>query len=190
MKPTASQADAETQWFGVVVGLGAWTMLFAALAFTVGYLRMREPWPSEGTLSLPRLLPALNLLLLVGGSALMHAALQRLRRAPDTRGAALLRYVGGALGLGAAFLGLQAGLARTLWEAGLRLPSGGAQASAFYGLMGIHATHALVGLVGLTGVAVALHRGKSNTQPLRLWGLYWHFVTCTGWLFYGAVYLP
>jgi cytochrome c oxidase subunit 3 len=173
----------------VVVALGAWTMFFAALAFTVGYLRMRDPWPSAGALTVPRFLPGFGLFLLGCGSGLLRSAHQRLRHDASARGPALRRTFG-ALALGVAFLSQQAGLASVLWEDGLRLPSGGAHASAFYGLMAVHALHAGVGLIGLARVAVGLTQGSEVRQRLRLWSLYWHFVTVTGLLYFAAVYLP
>jgi cytochrome c oxidase subunit 3 len=155
-------------------------MFFAALAFAVSYLRMREPWPTEGALALPRLLPGLGVLLLAIGSGLLHSARRRPAR----------WRLGGAIVLGTAFLMQQALLASSLWNSGLRLPAGGAYASAFYGLMAVHALHAGVGLLGLTRVARGFEQDAHAPQRLRLWTLYWHFVTVTGWLFFAAVYLP
>jgi cytochrome c oxidase subunit 1 len=179
----------ETQWFGAVIGLGAWAMFFAAVAFTVGYLRLRAPFPTVGALAPPRLLPGIGLLLLACGSGLLHSARKQLHKAPTARNPALWRIFA-ALGLGVAFLTQQAALAWAQWENGLQLPSGGAYASAFYGLMSVHALHVAAGLLGLARLELGLTRGQDVRQGLRLWNLYWHFVTVTGLLFFAAVYLP
>jgi heme/copper-type cytochrome/quinol oxidase subunit 3 len=78
----------------------------------------------------------------------------------------------------------------SLWKAGLRLPSGGAHASSFYGLLAVHALHTLVGVLGLARLMVHVLRGPEVRQRLRLWNLYWHFVTVTGLLLFATVYLP
>jgi cytochrome c oxidase subunit 3 len=165
-------------------------MFFAALVFAVGYLRLREPWPSAGTLAPPLLLPGLGVFLLACGSGLVHRAHGRVRAEPSAPGTTTGWLLAGVIVLGIAFLALQAFLASSFWQKGLRLPSGGSHASAFYGLMAVHAVHVAVGLLGLTRVAVGLARGTDVRQRLRLWNLYWHFVTMTGLLFFGAVYLP
>jgi len=182
-------ADTETEWFAVVIALGAWTMFFGTLVFAAGYLRLREPWPAAGALVPPRVPLAIGMLFLASGSALLHMAHRRLARVPTARGPTL-RSLAGALVLGVAFLALQAVVASSLWKAGLRLPSGGTHASSFYGLLSVHALHTVVGVLGLARLLVHVLRGPEARQRLRLWTLYWHFVTVTGLLLFATVYLP
>ena len=187
------QEAEQTEWFAAVIALGAWLMFFGALVFAAGYLRLRDPWPIAGALVAPRFTLGLGMLLLAGGSVLLHTAQQRLSREPTsepTARAATVWSLAATLGLGVAFLSLQAVVATSLWKAGLRLPSGGAHASSFYGLLTVHALHTLVGVLGLARLLVHGVRGPEVRQRLRLWNLYWHFVTVTGLLLFAVVYLP
>ena len=141
----AGSTDQGTAWFGVAVGLSAWGMFFAALAFSVGYLRMREPWPLAGMPALPKILPA---------------------------------------------LAVQGFVLSTLWSAGLKLPQGGAYASAVYGVGALHGAHVVAGLVGGVRELVRGLRGAQVREALQLWSLYGAFLAVTGLILFMAVYLP
>jgi len=177
----AGREDAGTAWFGVVVALSAWAMFFAALAFSVGYLRMRDPWPLAGMPPLPRILPAVAVLLLGAAGGLLHLG---------GRGARAMPWAVGALGALAAWLAVQGFVLSTLWSAGLKLPQGGAYASAVYGLGAVHGAHVAVGLVGLVRELVRGVRGVEVRGALQLWALYGDFLTVTGLVLFAAVYLP
>jgi heme/copper-type cytochrome/quinol oxidase subunit 3 len=177
----AARADEGTAWFGVVVGLSAWAMFFAALAFSVGYLRMREPWPLAGMPALPKILPALGVLLLGAAGALLHMG---------GRAARVTLYAVGALVAMVGSLAVQGFVLSTLWSAGLTLSEGGVYASAVYGLGALHGAHVLVGLLGLVRECVRSARGKEVGGALRLWSLYGFFLAATGLILFAAVYLP
>ncbi len=177
----AARADEETAWFGVVVGLSAWAMFFAALAFSVGYLRMREPWPLAGMPVLPRILPAVGMLLLGAAGALLHVG---------GRAARGTLYGVGALGAMVGSLAVQGFVLSTLWSEGLTLPRGGTYASAVYGLGALHGAHVLVGVLGLVRELVRGVRGTEVRGALRLWALYGLFLVVTGLILFAAVYLP
>lgn len=174
LSPESDPADAATPVFGVTVGLLAWGMFFAALVFAVGFLRLRESWPPAGLPPLPRILPVLGIVLLAGAALLLH---QGARHAP-ARG-----YVVGALVAQVGFLAVQGFVLSTLWRAGLRLPEGGAYASAVHGLGALHAAHVLPGVAGLA--LWGLRRGAA----LKPWALYGDFLAVTGAMVLGAVYL-
>ncbi|MDC0712215.1 cytochrome C oxidase subunit III [Stigmatella sp. ncwal1] len=169
--------DAATASFGVTVGLLAWGMFFAALAFAVGYLRMRAPWPPAGMPSLPRILPALGVGLLGAAAGLLHFG----ARQEHVRG-----YVAAALGAQVGFLAVQGFVLSTLWQGGLRLPEGGAYASAVHGLGALHAAH---GVAGVMGLALRGFRRGEVRGAVKLWALYGDFLAATGVLFLVAVYL-
>jgi heme/copper-type cytochrome/quinol oxidase subunit 3 len=177
----AGRTDAGTDWFGVVVALSAWAMFFAALAFSVGYLRMRDPWPLAGMPSLPKILPAVAVLLLGVAAALLHVG---------GRGARVTLWTVGALGALVGSLAVQGFVLSTLWSAGLKLPQGGAYASAVYGLGALHGAHVAGGLVGLVRELVRGARGVEVRGAIRLWALYGVFLAVTGLILFAAVYLP
>ncbi|MBN1208933.1 MAG: cytochrome C oxidase subunit III [Myxococcaceae bacterium] len=178
--PAAREA-AGTAWFGVVVGLGAWGMFFASLAFSVGYLRMREPWPLAGMPPLPVILPAVGVLLLGTAGALLHVG---------GRGARVTLCLLGALGALVGSLAVQGFVLSTLWSAGLKLPQGGAYASAVYGLGALHGAHVAAGVVGLVRELVRGARGAEVRGAASLWALYGDFLAVTGLVLFAAVYLP
>jgi heme/copper-type cytochrome/quinol oxidase subunit 3 len=166
--------DAAATVFGVTVGLLAWGMFFAALVFAVGFLRLRDPWPPAGPPPLPRILPVLGVGLLAGAAGLLHLGARRAHGRAYV--AAALAALGGALAV-------QGFVLLTLWRAGLRLPEGGAYASAVHGLGALHAAHVVPGAVGL-----AL-RGFRRGAALMPWALYGDFLAVTGALVLGAVSL-
>lgn len=179
-RPARARKDA-TAWMGMVVFLGSWAMMFAALFFAYGMLRARMPaWPPPDLPALPLLLPAANTLVIAASSLALQRALSAARAG---RLAAVKTALGAALVLAAGFIGLQVHLWRGLWQAGLR-PDQGPYPSVFYALTLFHALHVLVGVVALVFLLAGAVRGAH--QPgrhlaLRLWTSYWHFV--------GAVWL-
>jgi heme/copper-type cytochrome/quinol oxidase subunit 3 len=186
MTPSQTEAPAGstaqgTAWFGVAVGLSAWGMFFAALAFSAGYLRMREPWPLAGMPALPKILPALAVLLLGAAGGLLHLG---------GRGSRNTLYVAGALGAWVGALAVQGFVLSTLWSAGLKLPQGGAYASAVYGLGALHGAHVVAGLVGGVRELVRGLRGAQVREAVQLWSLYGAFLAVTGLVLFMAVYLP
>jgi cytochrome c oxidase subunit 3 len=171
----------------MVLFLGSWAMLFAALFFAYGVLRVRATsWPPADAQRLPLLLPGLNTLLIAASSLLLQGALLAAR---EGRGAALRRGLAAALALGTAFLALQGLLWWRLWAAGLR-PGGGPYPSVFYTLTVFHALHVAVGLLGLTWAAMRAGAfGPARHLGLRLWTAYWHFVGAVWVLLYLAVFV-
>ncbi|MGZ6123824.1 MAG: cytochrome c oxidase subunit 3 [Myxococcales bacterium] len=165
-----------TAWIGMLIFLGSWAMMFAALFFAYGSLRARSSaWPPLETPRLPLVLPVCNTLVIGASSLALERALWSARRG---RLVAVLPAILAALLLGATFVGLQVLLWTRLWNAGLR-PDGGPYASVFYGLTVVHALHVAVGLLGL-GYCAARASVAAFTPVrhvgLRLWAAYWHFV--------------
>lgn len=186
-RPTEARKNF-TSYLGMIVFLGSWAMMFAALFFSYGMVRARaSAWPPAGLPKLPLLLPAFNTLVLAGSSAMLQAALRSLRRA-RLRGVAPL--LGGAAAFGAIFLGLQLQVWLAAANAGLT-PDTGTYASVFYGLTWFHALHVLVGLVALVFLTIRAARGAYSAPhhlPVRLWALYWHFVGAVWLLMFVSVY--
>ena len=173
----------------MLIFLGSWAMMFAALLFAYGMLRARSSaWPPLGTPVLPLALPACSTLVIGASSLVLERALWFARRG---RLPAVLPATLAALILGAGFVGLQLLLWSRLWTAGLR-PDGGPYASVFYGLTVLHALHVVVGLLGLGYCAVRAGAGAFTPVKhvgLRLWTAYWHFVGAVWLLLFVTVFV-
>lgn len=174
---------------GMVIFLGSWAMLFAALFFSYAVLRVSASiWPTPGFVRLPLGIPGINTLLLLASSRTLAVALGRLKggelRACRNE---LLRTIA----LGVAFVALQHAVWIDLWSSGLRLDSG-AYGGTFYVLTVFHILHVLVGLGLLTRVVVPLMR-RVPTAPKRsaamLTAMFWHFVDAVWLVTFVAVYV-
>lgn len=174
-RPPQARAD-DTAWLGMVIFLGSWAMMFGSLFFAYGVLRLRQPgWPPPGTPALPRLLPAVNTVVLGFNALALQRALNAARR--GQRSQSITALVAGLL-VGIAFVVLQVLLWKSLFDSGLALGDG-SLAAVVYGLTGFHALHVLGGLLGLALLLPAMLNGSLNAarnNRLRLWVMYWHFV--------------
>ena len=176
-----------TSYVGMVVFLGSWAMMFAALFFSYALVRSRAPvWPPLDLPLPPRLLPAVNTAIIAGSSAAVVGAL---RAATMGRRVRLARALAAATALGTAFLALQAVVWAGLWREGLRV-DGGPYPSVFYALTALHALHVAVGVVALAVLAARALRAPGPSRiAVRLWGMYWHFVGIVWGVLYATVYL-
>jgi heme/copper-type cytochrome/quinol oxidase subunit 3 len=175
MSATAAYKE-RTALLGMTIFLASWAMLFAALFFSYGVVRVNaHVWPPADQPRLPLGLPALATVVLAGASAV----LERARRGRAALGTLLV-----AAALGVAFLTLQTRVWTALFAAGLRPDAGGAYASVFWGFTVFHALHVVVGLGGLGYLLV--HR---SATALRLWTIYWHLVGVVWALMYLTIYV-
>jgi cytochrome c oxidase subunit 3 len=173
----------------MVVFLGSWAMMFAAIFFAYAALRLRSPsWPPFGAIPLPLAIPTLNTLVLLASSGTLHLALRALRRHDID----LFRWWSLAtLTLGTAFLALQLLVWLDLWESGLQLRSG-VYGSIFYVMTAFHALHVVVGLgflIWLTAPALRRNARPFGTVPVKLASMFWHFVDVVWVLMFLAVYV-
>ncbi len=175
------QRSDDTASLGLLIFLAAWTMLFAASLFAYGALRLHAPqWPPAGMVRISPSLSALGLLILIGGSAAMQVGVWRIERGrPLELSAALIL----ALLLGLLFLGFQVALWRRLDLVGIRFHGGSYGAA----ILEVTALHSLNVAVGVGAVGVLLSRsfeGRYSAPrhlPVRLWTVYWHFLSLA-WL--------
>lgn len=179
-----------TAYLGMVVFLGSWAMMFAALFFAYGFVRARSPaWPPPDLPQLPWLTPAVNTALLAASSLAVQRGLRFIRAgAPRKLGSALLV----ALFLGTLFLGLQLTVWTGLYRQGLHPDTSGPYGSVFWGLTGFHALHVAVGLGGLGLLCRRTFAGTYSAArhlPVRLWALYWHFVGAVWALMFITIFL-
>lgn len=179
-----------TAIMGMVIFLASWAMLFAALFFAYAFIRAKATaWPPEGVEALSWRLPAINTAILALSSALIHWGVRAMRRGSLR---ALAPALLGAVLLGALFLALQTYLWLSLNASGLRPSTGGPYTSVFYGLTWLHAVHVAVGLVGMAVVARRAFAGEFSAArylPVRLWGMYWHFVGVVWVLMFVSIFL-
>jgi cytochrome c oxidase subunit III len=174
-----------TALLGMTLFLASWAMLFAALFFSYGLVRLRAPaWPPADLPALPLALPAVA----TGLLALASLVLERARRAPRMDGAAPVGSIAIAALAGGFFLLVQLQVWQRLWEQGLRFSSG-PYGSVVFGLTGFHALHVLVGLGGLAGLMVTARLGRLRPLALRLWTLYMHLVGVLWALMFVSLYL-
>jgi cytochrome c oxidase subunit 3 len=178
-----------TSFVGMMMALASWTMLFASLFFSYAILRLRSPmWPPEGTEALPKLLPFLNTLVLLGSSLTLHRGL---RPAAEEKPGTLLAALRATVFLGALFLALQFVVWIPLWRGGLRFDSG-VYGSIFYGLTAFHALHVLCGLAALLWLVPKARRGiyvSGRQSAVRVTAMFWHFVDVVWVLLFVTVYL-
>ncbi len=179
-----------TALLGMVVFLGSWAMMFAALFFAYGFVRTRSAaWPPPGLPELPWATPAVNTLILAASSGAMQYGLRSIREgsSPKLARALLLTIL-----LGGIFLALQLSVWTRLYAQGLRPETGGPYSSVFWGLTGFHALHVAVGLVGIGSLcrrAFAQAFSAARYLPVRLWALYWHFVGVVWALMFVLIFL-
>jgi heme/copper-type cytochrome/quinol oxidase subunit 3 len=179
--------DEVTSYVGMVIFLGSWAMMFAALFFAYAVVRVRAPaWPPPDQPSLPILLPGVNTAVIAASSAAVALAVRALALGRHRRASMAL---GAGAALGALFLALQAVVWVGVWRAGL-VPTGGPYPSVFYALTTFHALHVLVGLAALVVLAVCARAPRRvSRSAVRLWGMFWHFVGAIWGALYVAVYL-
>ncbi len=178
-----------TAYIGMVVFLGGWAMLFAALFFAYAIVRYKQmSWPPEGEAALPLTLPSINTALLVASSATLWLALRAVKQA---RPSALRAWLVASFALGLAFVVLQYVVWSGLYHSGLR-PSSGIYGSVFYGLTCFHGLHVAVGLIGLLTLLPRALAGRFTVQnhtAVRMWGMYWHFVDVVWLLMFFSIYV-
>src|ERR1700687_392226 len=76
-RPPRAREDT-TAYLGMVVFLGSWAMMFAALFFAYGFVRTRSvAWPPPDLPELPWETPALNTLILLSSSASLQYGFRR-----------------------------------------------------------------------------------------------------------------
>jgi cytochrome c oxidase subunit III len=178
--------DDVTAWLGMVIFLGSWAMMFAALFFAYGLVRAHaRAWPPFDQPTLPLLVPALNTVVIGLSSAALVAAVRALRA---RRRLAPARWLALAAALGGVFLVMQTLVWARLLALGL-VPSGGPFPSVFYALTTFHALHVLVGLVALVWLASRAAAHATSNRSLRLWSMYWHFVGAVWVVLYVTVYV-
>lgn len=187
--PVPERPPLDNARLGLLVFLGAETMLFASLVG--GFLVLRVGavlWPPPLQPRLPLLLTGLNTLCLLASSVTMARATRALWRGDLAR---LRRGLALSAGLGAVFLMVQGYEWARLIGFGLRVSSG-AYGGTFYTLIGAHGAHVLGALAWLTTVLVGVRAGRlgpNRPMPVAVCAMYWHYVVALWPILYLLVYL-
>ena len=178
-----------TDQIGLIVFLGSWSMMFAALFFALGMVRNNlGTWPPPGFEPLPLLWPSINTAVLLLSSVTLHYGVRSFRHGYIARYRNLLAAT---LVLGFAFLGLQFMVWIELWNSGLQLTSG-QYAAFFYLLTFFHAAHVVVGvglMVWLVPQVMHAFGHPKREGRVRLASIFWHFVDVVWVLLFLTVYV-
>lgn len=156
---------------GTWILLTAVTMLFAGLSSAYIVLRGVPEWQN---ITIPSLLWA-NTIVLFASSVAIEFARSAVRK-NNAGGVKQWLAISGILGMG--FLVGQFAVWRQLVNAGVYLQTN-LHSSFFYVITGIHALHLAGGIGGLVVVvrkAFANRLTATDHEPLKVWGLYWHFM--------------
>ncbi len=166
--------------FGFTIFLISETMLFLGLfSALLTYRSVALVWPPVGTPELEKLIPAINTVILITSSLVIHQASDAIKKnnLKGVRQSFLITLL-----MGATFLGGQ------IWEYahlsfGLK---SGIFGSTFYVLTGFHGLHVFVGLLLMATVIFRSMKPKHYTAQshfgIEATSLYWHFVDVV-WIF-------
>jgi heme/copper-type cytochrome/quinol oxidase subunit 3 len=183
------EKERTTDMVGMIIFLGSWAIMFAALFFTFGMIRVRASvWPPPGIDPLPLTLPGINTALIIASSFILHYAGKAFVRGQIHLFRKLLWAT---ILTGATFMALQMIVWLDLWQSGLQL-STGLYGAFFYLLTVFHGLHVLVGL-GLLGWLVPQVLQAAGTPKrggrIRLASLFWHFVDVVWVMIFVLVYV-
>ncbi|MEW9584883.1 cytochrome c oxidase subunit I [Paraburkholderia sp. DGU8] len=176
--PVGSAGEHSGGWWGVLTLVATEACLFGYLIFTYLYLEAQTHllWPPEG---MPKVgIGALNTGFLLLSSVFVWLAERLLRKSHKLASIGSMLI---AIALGIVFLLVQMkewrdhpyGLTAHLYS------------SLYFTITGFHMAHVVVGLVALVAMTLWIGLGyldKRRTAPIKIGGLYWHFVDVV-WLF-------
>ncbi|SAK84305.1 cytochrome c oxidase subunit I [Caballeronia fortuita] len=176
--PVGSAGEHSGGWWGVLALIATEASLFGYLIFCYFYSQSQTtlPWPPEG---MPKIgtgaLSTGTLILSSVFAWLSERTLKRSKRWPA------FGWMLVAIALGVTFAGMQ-------WKEWHDHPYGitaHLYGSLYFTITGFHMAHVVVGLVILVLLAVWIALGYFDAErnaPMRIGGLYWHFVDVV-WLF-------
>jgi cytochrome c oxidase subunit III len=173
--------------FGMVVFLIAESMIFAGLFGAYLVYRATLPvWPPEGTPERELLLPAINSIILISSSFVIHNADTAVKK-NDIKGMQMWFGITALMGIvflfgqGYEYAHLEFGLTTNLF------------ASAFYVLTGFHGLHVTIGVLAILSVLWRSRKpgqyGSENHFGIEAAELYWHFVDVVWIILFILLYL-
>ena len=166
--------DQFTSYFGMLIALGSFSMLFIALLASYGILRVRSGiWMSNTIETMPLTLAWVNTIVILISSITLFMASKANERENKI---VTLNQIYTTIIIGLVFLSLQIILWNVLINDGFTITSHQA-GSVFYMLSGLHGLHILGGLISLIWLIFKIRVNNLILRPLRLVSMFWHCLT-------------
>ena len=166
--------DQFTSYFGMLIALGSFSMLFIALLASYGILRVRSGiWMSNTIETMPLTLAGVNTIVILISSITLFMASKANERENKI---VTLNQIYTTITIGLVFLSLQIILWNVLINDGFTITSHQA-GSVFYMLSGLHGLHILGGLISLIWLIFKIRVNNLILKPMRLVSMFWHYLT-------------
>ena len=166
--------DQFTSYFGMLIALGSFSMLFIALLASYGILRVRSGiWMSNTIETMPLTLAWVNTIVILISSITLFMASKANERENKI---VTLNQIYTTIIIGLVFLSLQIILWNVLINDGFTITSHQA-GSVFYMLSGLHGLHILGGLISLIWLTFKIRVNNLILKPMRLVSMFWHYLT-------------
>jgi cytochrome c oxidase subunit 3 len=166
--------DQFTSYFGMLIALGSFSMLFIALLASYGILRVRSGiWMSNTIETMPLTLAWVNTIVILISSITLFMASKANERENKI---VTLNQIYTTITIGLIFLSLQIILWNVLIIDGFTITSHQA-GSVFYMLSGLHGLHILGGLISLIWLVFKIRVNHLILKPMRLVSMFWHYLT-------------
>ena len=177
--------------------LGMWLFIisdaltFSAILMAYGYVRVAsDNWPTPFHFWPSIVVSTVMTFCLLTSSITMVMAVSA---AQQGRIGSTMKWLGGTMAGGIAFLVLHANEWRELIHEGLRPfenPWGSPLFGAtFFTATGLHMLHVTIGVLVLAVVAIGFKRGRYPADYVEIAGLYWHFVDLVWMFLFPLIYL-
>ena len=166
--------DQFTSYFGMLIALGSFSMLFIALLASYGILRVRSGiWMSNTIETMPLTLAWVNTIVILISSITLFMASKANERENKI---VTLNQIYTTIIIGLVFLSLQIILWNVLINDGFTIKSHQA-GSVFYMLSGLHGLHILGGIISLIWLVFKIRVNNVILKPIRLVSMFWHYLT-------------
>ena len=166
--------DQFTSYFGMLIALGSFSMLFIALLASYGILRVRSGiWMSNTIETMPLTLAWVNTIVILISSITLFMASKANERENKI---VTLNQIYTTITIGLVFLSLQIILWNVLINDGFTIKSHQA-GSVFYMLSGLHGLHILGGIISLIWLVFKIRVNNVILKPIRLVSMFWHYLT-------------
>jgi len=165
--------DQFTSYFGMLIALGSFSMLFVALLASYVILRVRAGiWMPNAMGTIPLILAWVNTFVILISSVTLFMASKANKRENKI---ATLNQIYTTIIIGLVFLSLQIILWNLLINDGFTITSHQA-GSVFYMLSGLHGLHILGGLISLIWLIFKIRVNHFILNPMRLVSMFWHYL--------------